>query len=161
MKKKKKRSRGWLVDQFTQLSPDYFDQAVWLPPLSADDKNWLHAMARLDRYDDKKSLLQMLRSTGSVRDFYLADLIDRHIGRQAGRPPTPAYDLPPSQVVLYFAVEAVRNRPQDMSVNNALDYCAENFGVDREQLNKAYHGHRHSYSKAVKRSSQNPGGFGG
>jgi hypothetical protein len=138
-----------------KLTTDLWDRAAWLNDADLDDQAWINAMVRIDQHGDKTELIKLLRGSGSQRDWYLADLLDRYQleGPKKGRRRTPAYDRTAVEARLHVHCERVRERVvAGASVEAALAQEAADFQIDPDSLSKAYHGTRGGSQRARKRA---------
>jgi hypothetical protein len=117
--------------------PTFYDCAHWLPDgISA---NWINAIEAIDKRGDKNPLVALLRAEppSPIICGYLADLIDRQVGKRRKGPKKAAYD-PPMASSLMLAFEELRERGAGVSVKKAAPEIARRHGLDVKKLINAF-----------------------
>jgi hypothetical protein len=98
----------------------------------------VEALHAIDNGGDKAPLIELLKSTGSLRDALLADLLDRHDlakKKGRGRPKRPDYVMPDDDLRLSQANAAVDDLVSpDCCLDEALDHAAEKYGTTKKKL---------------------------
>lgn len=121
--------------------------------IGQNDRAWIAAFEAFDTHGDKGPLLHLLKSTGLLRDFYLADLLERHqFKKKPGHQATPAYDTTDKELDLDLAKKAVREKVNNgSSVLKALEEESKARGIPLNALALAYKGSRGSTRRMAKR----------
>jgi len=110
----------------------------------------VEALHAIDNGGDKAPLVELLKSSGSMRDALLADLIDRHDlekKKGRGRPPRPAYIMSDEDLNFSRANAYVDDQLLDdpnLSLDERIDRAAEKFGTTRIKLVEFRDGRRRS-----------------
>ena len=95
----------------------------------------VEALYAIDNGGDKAPLITLLKSTGSMRDALLADLLDRHDlekKKGRGRRKRPDYVMPDDDLVLSQAnamVDDLAVEDPRLSLDQRIDRAAEKFGI--------------------------------
>jgi|tagenome__1003787_1003787.scaffolds.fasta_scaffold20986081_2 hypothetical protein len=129
-------------------SADFADNFLWLhDEMDEHTPDWVVALERLDAFGDKKPLTDLLRSERVLplrARHYLADLIERGVKRPMGRRRTPAYNMSPTELDLWFACRDVGDLVREgLSVAVALaKVVARRPSINPTKLENAYNQRR-------------------
>jgi hypothetical protein len=118
----------------------------------------LHAIDQLgvtNPRPDQKPLIKLLKSTGTLWDKLLADLISRYdlkTPRRAGRPRRPIYSVSDDEAALwqaYFAVQDLVRKGRDgrLSVTDAVTQVSAERNIAHSKLLDAYQGRARAMRK--------------
>lgn len=117
--------------------------------------NWIEALDALDRGSDKKPLTDLLRSDCELPKKareWLADLIERGVPPNDGRPRGPAYTISDTSLVHLLAVRLVHKyRQQGMSAEDALKEVAKESGLNETSLELSLQGRNSSLRRDLKK----------
>ena len=138
------------------------DRAFWLKP-GVD--SWVAAIEVLDTKDDKKPLLNLLRSKAPLSDdvrWFIADLLERYdLNRnKRGRPRTPAYDRTESDAMMELGIERVGRYMEygrlktdpGLSAQDAIAKAAKELMLGEDELANAFNGKRGSLRRFKERN---------
>ena len=124
---------------------------------------WIDALEAIDKTGNKEPLLDLLKSNQVLPPdarFYLADLIDRQVGRKRGGQNTPAYDRTDAEAMLEIADWFVRFAREEYGkgLSDAIEYGADQYRfIDKnaradfvERLTE-FHSNRRTSSRRMKK----------
>ncbi len=125
--------------------------ARWLWPGGAIQP-WIDALIAIDVRDDKKPLIELLRSNQPMPDDarkLIADLVFRK--KLTGKRFTPAYDRSKAEMWLIWANDSVREWVEaGKPLKKAIELAASGYGVNEGTL-CAYRDGKHSSARRLKK----------
>lgn len=145
-----------IADSGKGMSHKVTDRGTWLDNNWFTDQ-WVDALEEIDKKDDKKSLLALLRSnlelTPDAR-WFLADLLERYDLRRPNHSPrVPAYDRSPAESIIFNAKRRVKElvKEKGLKVSEALEKVAIEYSLPTETLALAYNDRRGSTRRLRRR----------
>jgi hypothetical protein len=148
-----------------EMSPGHYAPMIW-SEVGYDDNSpiWklldaLHAIDQLgvtNQRPNKKPLIKLLKSTGTMWDKLLADLISRYDlvrPNRPGRPPLPIYCVSDENHLLWqarFAIKELRAKKKGKgkpSVDDAITQIARERGIPRRKVAAAFSGQSYAIRK--------------
>jgi hypothetical protein len=149
-------------EEYGNSHPGNFAPMIW-SEIGDDDHSplWglVDALHAIDQHGvtnprpDKKPLIDLLKSTGTMWNRLLADLINRYDLKKPNYPtPRPIYSMSDENQALWQACYAVRDlvregRDGKMSVADAITQVAEERNIRRKKLADAYQGRARAMRK--------------